>query len=220
MQKGFIDATLQEVTGSSAEYSGRWADDATALKHVHADGDLYYSTTERDLREVFNYVPSQGNTHDVYHFKRVMTSNDFQELQRSLSGNLLPQAQEGQFAVKGAGGWDVRIYTADDEIVALKALGVQRDNKLGDIDVINQVEYRNALAEEAQIAAIAIGTTAGQALSQGNPFDPSSIPGGTVWGTNVTSEANFVILLRLQPEIPAHDIEICLLYTSPSPRDS
>ena len=115
---------------------------------------------------------------------------------------------DGILVAHSDGSYTVEVYDVPQQIETLQDVDEQHDAQLLDIDVLNHAEFRNALAAEAQIAAVLASSATGQAFINEQVVDPMTTPGTTSWGTNVVLPPSSVLIARVDKDIPYSEIRI------------
>ena len=114
----------------------------------------------------------------------------------------------GRIMVSVDGSWQPVVYDAPELIRDLQTQNEQQDAQLLDMDLLSRPAFRNALASEAQLAAIPAGSALGQSIINTQSLDPTTIPGTTTWGVNVTLPGNNLLIARIEKETPHGEFRV------------
>ena len=218
-QKGFIDAVLTELVAGDEIYAGAFATDALAAPHVTKVGDMFFNTTYRSLRVVTVFVAGSDAIRG-YKFNRIATDKDLVLLQDQIDDSL-------------------------DHVLYVSPRFVDK-NSIPDTFYVELILRDDLYRTAAKLKIDFLGQSAVQAINPENAilanFQPNAATIAAIGGLAEGGNVDFVVKLLEadDTELVAYtaqlavtqstgggdsyatdaELEHCLLYTSPSPRDS
>ena len=123
VQKGWIDATFQELVAGNGEYRGAYVSDAEALQHIGKATDVYFDETNVSLREAnSDFRLGSGTTHDQYDGKKLVTDSELapvSELVRRNASDVAELESSRATILRSIADNEGRITTAEGNLASL-----------------------------------------------------------------------------------------------------
>ena len=200
--KEWQDEDLDELVPGDGNYSGAWENDEEASGHVSKKDDFYYETTHADLRVATAYVP--GSIIWAYELLRILNADDLQHLNEVIQ-TLTNRVTVGEYTQEL--GSQFELVQVGTPTAYTRELTAHKNVDGGDRS------YRILVM---QITADIAGNY--QALGDQTAQPYSWKAGDVLVAAPVRDD---VIKWPASPGTgEGGEVTTCLLYTSPSPRDS